>query len=66
MIDDTLIKLAGVICWAFVGGISFGGFAYVWLECRRKDELERRWRREIERAAHRTYTEANRGRRDAA
>jgi hypothetical protein len=59
-------ELLSAIAAMIVGGLSFAGFAYAWMECRRRDEVDRRFRREIENAAHKTYANAQRGRRDAA
>jgi hypothetical protein len=55
-----------VIAATLIGGASFAGIAFCWIECSRKDELDRRAKREIERASHHAYTHAIQGRRDAA
>lgn len=60
------MTLLNAIVSAILGAIIFGGFAYCWIESRRKDALDRRMRREIERAAHHAYTHAIQGRRDPA
>lgn len=54
------------IASTLVGGVSLSAFAFAWLECRRKDELDRRAKREIERATQHAFTNATQGRREAA
>lgn len=63
---SALITLAVVIMWSAIGGLFAGLMAYLWMECRHRDELDERYKREIRRAAHNAYTDAPRGRRDAA
>lgn len=53
----------------FICALAFGGGAYIWLACQRQDELDRRARREIERATRYAETNPQAGhvaRRDAA
>jgi hypothetical protein len=63
---ETANAIITVICSTFISGLFFAVAALVWNECRQRDELDRRFKREIRNAAHHAYTEAPRGRRDAA
>lgn len=63
---QDISNIALIIMWASIGGLASGLIAYVWMECRRRDELDERFKREIRRAAHNAYTSAQHGRRDAA
>lgn len=63
---ETIGTIALVFMWSAIGGLFFGLMAYAWMECRRRDELDRRARREIERASYHAYTHPQQGRRDAA
>lgn len=58
--------IALVVMWSAIGGLFFGLIAYGVMECRRRDDLDRRYQREIRRAAHDAYANAQHGRGDAA
>lgn len=60
------MSLFFAIAWALIGAAIFSGFAFCWLECRRKDDLDRRARREIERATRFAELHPIEGRREAA
>lgn len=63
---EAVGSIALVVMWSAIGGLFFGLMAYAWMECRRRDELDRRMRREIDRAAHRAHADAPHGRKEAA